>query len=245
MENDMWSYYGAKTNLIEYYPKPVHDTIIEPFAGSARYALKYFEKNVLLIDKYPVIVKVWKWLQKCSEQDVLKLPRRLKEGDRLSDLSFDCEEARLFMGFIVGCGLERPRDKAPARKTTVRPNHINYNLQRVAKNLFKIRHWKIEEGDYTDAPDITATWFVDPPYQHGGYVYVKSSRDIDFNSLREWSISRKGQVIVCENSKADWMPFVPLVKQRGSLKTTTECFWTNHRINHGIQKELFIGKEAI
>lgn len=51
----MWSYYGAKTNLVGYYPKPKYDRIIEPFAGSARYALKYFDRDILLIDKYPVM----------------------------------------------------------------------------------------------------------------------------------------------------------------------------------------------
>ncbi len=59
----MWSYYGAKTSIVDYYPKPKFDKIIEPFAGTARYALKYFDRDVLLVDKYDVIVKIWRWLQ--------------------------------------------------------------------------------------------------------------------------------------------------------------------------------------
>lgn len=38
----MWSYYGSKTNIISYYPKPTEDKIIESFCGTARYALEYF-----------------------------------------------------------------------------------------------------------------------------------------------------------------------------------------------------------
>lgn len=54
----MWSYYGAKTNVINFYPRPKHDKIIEPFAGTARYALKYFDRDILLVDKYEVITKI-------------------------------------------------------------------------------------------------------------------------------------------------------------------------------------------
>lgn len=224
----MFSYYGSKTNLARLYPKPKHDLIIEPFAGSARYALEHFEKDVILIDKYPVIIKVWKWLQSCSPNDILKLPRRLVETDRLDEMTFDCEEAKLLMGFVVGCGAQRPRVKATKRKTTDRPNHVNYNLQRIAKNLFKIKHWQFIEGDYTVAPETKATWFIDPPYQHGGQAYVFGTKQINFTDLAEWCRTREGQVIVCENTKADWMNFKPISKQRGSLFATTEAIWTNY-----------------
>ena len=69
----MFSYYGAKTNIIDLYPIPKFDKIIEPFAGSARYSLKYFEKDILLVDKYPVIVEIWHFLQDASENDIKKL----------------------------------------------------------------------------------------------------------------------------------------------------------------------------
>ncbi len=130
----MWSYYGAKTNVVDYYPAPKYGKIIEPFAGTARYSLKYFERDVLLVDKYEVVVKIWKWLQKCSPNDVLKLPR-LKSGESLNDYNFDCEEEKWLLGFLVGFGLEAPRLKATSNRTHERPNHINYSLQRIAKNL--------------------------------------------------------------------------------------------------------------
>lgn len=233
----MFSYYGSKTNLVGLYPKPKYDTIIEPFAGAAKYALKYFEKEVLLIDKYPVLIRIWKWLQQCSPNDILKLPRTLKDTDRLDVINFDCDEAKLFMGFIIGCGAERPRIKATFRKTIMRPNHINYNLKKVASNLFKIKHWKIIEGDYTMAPNIYATWFIDSPYQHGGHSYVMSNKAIDYSELATWSMERKGQVIVCENTKANWLPFKPMIVQRGSLKTTTEAIWCNMLTIYNLEQQ--------
>lgn len=221
----MFSYYGAKTNIVHLYPKPRYNKIIEPFAGSPRYSLRHFDNDITLVDKYDVVIKIWRWLQQATEKDVLDMPRKLDRTQTFDDFGFS-EGQRLFFSFISGCGDARPRNIPTARKTIDRPNHINYNLQRVAKNLFKIRHWKIIEGTYEQLPNEEATWFIDPPYQHGGYVYVENK--INFAHLSQWSMGRQGQVIVCENTKADWMDFKPVHKQRGSLKSTTEAIWCNH-----------------
>ncbi len=237
----MWSYYGAKTNLIDYYPSPKHDKIIEPFAGSARYALKYWDRDILLVDKYDVIIKVWKWLQLASEKDILSLPRKMVMGQKFDDMGFDCEGQRLFYSFISGCGDSRPRNMATKRKTIDRPNHINYNLQRVAKELWKIRNWKIELGSYEQLQNETATWFIDPPYEFGGHSYKESNKNIDFPSLSLWCKQRQGQIIVCENTKATWMDFKPIKMQRGSLFSTTEAIWTNeHTIYDNEQQKLIL-----
>lgn len=234
----MWSYYGAKTNIIHLYPPPKYGKIIEPFAGTARYALRYFYREVLLVDKYPVIVKIWKWLQSCSPNDILKLPR-FKPGQTINDFEFDCEEAKLFMGFIIGGGAQSPRIKATDRKTVERPNHINYNLKRVAGELYKIKDWTILLADYSEVPAQNATWFIDPPYEFGGAAYVMSNKKIDFKSLGEWIRTREGQIIVCENTKATWMDFRPLVKQRGSVASTTEAIYTNTNEPYYEQQQLF------
>ena len=73
-------------------------------------------------------------------------------------------------------------------------------------------------GDYRSAPDLEATWFVDPPYQPTrgmktgqglGYAPGCTSRELDYGELAEWCRSRRGQVIVCEQEGADWLPFRP------------------------------------
>jgi hypothetical protein len=79
---------------------------------------------------------------------------------------------------------------------------------RIARQLPAIRHWQIIEGSYEQAPDIPATWFIDPPYAVQGSYYKHGSKGIDYAALGAWCRSRQGQVMVCEQEGADWMPFV-------------------------------------
>jgi hypothetical protein len=236
----MWSYYGAKTNIVHLYPPPKYGKIIEPFAGTARYALKYWDREVLLVDKYDVIIKIWKWLQLCSPGDVLKLPR-LKPGQTLDDFKFDCQEAKWLAGFLVKKAIERPAIKPTNWVVVQRPNFMNFSLSRIAKNLPKIKHWVIVHGCYSEIKNQKATWFIDPPYEFGGHVYKESSRKIDFAKLAEWSRARNGQVIVCENTRASWMDFIPVGTQQGCKRSSTEAMWTNEPTSYGIkQSEMFI-----
>ena len=71
----MFSYYGSKSKIVDLYPPPKHKKIIEPFCGSARYSLKYWQNDVLIMDKSENLINVWKWLQQCSKNDILKLPK--------------------------------------------------------------------------------------------------------------------------------------------------------------------------
>lgn len=221
----MWSYYGAKTNIIHLYPKPKYDLIIEPFAGSARYALKYFEKDVLLVDKYPVIIEIWSWLQSCAPSDIIGLPHP-KYGDNIGDLKLTDVEKN-FLGFVVGCGANLPRKTVGYRKTIERPNHITYTLKRISEQLYKIKHWQFRCWDYETIKNTPATWFIDPPYQFGGEAYKFNNKKINYEQLNKWIHTLYGQVMVCENTKANWMYFKPIIKQRGSLYSTMEAIWTN------------------
>ncbi len=221
----MWSYYGAKTNIVHLYPPPKFDKIIEPFAGTARYALKYFDRDVLLIDKYPTIVNIWKWLQSCSPNDVLRLPR-IKEGENINNFTFDCQEARDLMGFVIGFGFTTPRDLAIPRSRH-RPNSQNYTLKRIASQIWKIKHWEIWSGSYEEIENEKATWFIDAPYQFGGHAYRFGNKNIDFKHLSDWCKSRYGQVIVCENNKADWMNFTPMIEQNVLSGKNYEVIYSN------------------
>lgn len=234
----MFSYYGSKQKIVHLYPKPKYKTIIEPFAGSAKYAMKYWENDVILIEKYEVVYKLWKWLQQCNANDILKLPI-LKQGDDLNNFDFDCEEAKLFMGYLTAGGVAKPQNKAVFRATTHRPNWIKYSLERMSKDIDKIRHWDIKLGDYTEVENLEATWFIDPPYQFGGEHYPMSNKDIDYKNLAEWCKSRNGQIIVCENTKADWLPFKPMIDMQGTMFKTTEAIWSNHKTNYdAVQQSL-------
>ena len=83
-------------------------------------------------------------------------------------------------------------------------------------------------GEYNAFDDINklcATWFIDPPYQYGGQHYRYSFNG--YVDLAEYCKTRQGQVIVCENTKAEWLDFVPLKEVHGQLNTTVEAIWTN------------------
>ena len=222
----MWGYYGSKSKIIDKYPEPKFDTIVEPFAGTSQYALRYWEKSVILIEKYEVITNLWKWLQKCSENDILST-RQLKWGESTDDFDWDCQEQKDLVGFIITGAPSMPKKKASRWKTVVRPNTQQYKLQMIAKNLHRIKHWEIICGDYTQSPDIQATWFIDPPYIVGGKYYKYGSKLINYDELANWCKERKGQVMVCEADGATWLPFRTLTTARGNKYMHKETIWLN------------------
>ncbi|SFP76259.1 Site-specific DNA-adenine methylase [Pseudarcicella hirudinis] len=229
----MFSYYGSKSKIIDLYPAPKHDTIIEPFAGSARYSLKYFDRDIYLYDKYDVIVRMWKFLQKCSPNDILSLPD-FKQGDLVRDFNFDCIEMEWLVGFMVGKGRPIPSNKVS------KWGAMRYRTDkiRIAKNLHKIKHWHIEHKQYTEIENIDAVWFIDPPYETKGFLYKHNK--IDYNHLASFCKSRKGQVIVCEAQDATWLPFKSLpTNQRTSKGVSNEAIWSNEQLNLGHQCVLF------
>lgn len=235
----MWSYYGSKTNVVALYPHPKYDIIIEPFAGTARYSLEHFEKDVILIDKYETVISIWKYLKQASISDIKRLPHFVKPGQKLTDFNFDCEAERDLIGFLIGFGMQRPRKTASAKRMIMRPNHVNFSLNRIAENLFKIRHWDIRLGSYEDAPNINATWFIDPPYMVGGEHYVHGTKNLDFGVLGNYCKSRDGQVIVCENEKANWLDFLPVTTHKGVKGMQSEVIWTNTPTHYNnVQQQL-------
>jgi len=144
------------------------------------------------------------------------------------------EGERLLMSFLVARGVAAPQ------YIVQQFSDIRSAKVQIAKNLFKIRHWEIQQGDHTDIPQQTATWFIDPPYQVGGHKYSMGNGAIDFTHLAQWCKSRVGQVIVCENIKADWLPFWPMRKLSGAYSKTTEAIWSNYRTGYeATQLDLF------
>ncbi len=128
----MWSYYGSKSKMVDFYPRPKFDTLIEPFAGCAKYSLKYFEKQVMIVDKYKVLIDVWKYLQQATEQDILKLPR-LKRGESIKDHQYLSEVEQNFLGFLVCNGLESPRMNVSSFEGV----NVERDLKRIAKHYLK------------------------------------------------------------------------------------------------------------
>ena len=227
----MFYYYGRKEKVFKYYPKPKYNTIIEPFAGSAVYSLKNFEKNIIILDKDERIINIWKYLKEVSSGDILSLPL-LTIGQSLNDTQFDNLS---FVQKDLISFFTNPSSAQPKR--SVGKFHIWHekNRKRLSEDVNKIRHWEILLGDYRDIPNQEATWFIDPPYQgNGGKYYKHGNKGIDYNELSLWVQDRKGQVIVCENSEANWLPFRPLKRLQGQRHKTNEVIWENDYVENQI-----------
>ena len=231
MLRPFFSFYGGKWRAAPRYPKPAHSHIIEPFAGSAGYALRYPYLQVTLIEKDPQIGEVWRYLTRVSASEILRLPD-LPPSGHVDGMALP-QEARWLVGWWCQRGGSAPNKSLSAWGRDPRHRRQFWGptaRQRIAGQVEAIRHWTIVQGDYRDAPDIPATWFIDPPYQSAGRHYRHGAAGLDYQALSEWCRSRRGQVLVCENEGADWLPFRPLfpIKANESAsggKVSREAIW--------------------
>jgi hypothetical protein len=225
-----FGYFGGKwRDALRNYPEPRFDTIVEPFAGSAGYALRYHSRRVVLCELDATIAGIWDYLIRVSPEEILSLPDLPLEGT-VDDLQVP-SEARALVGMWLNRGVARPR-KSPSKwmRDGIRPGSFwGYRVrQTIASQLQHIRHWEIHNCSYEQTPIADeATWFVDPPYVGAGHHYRHGAATLDFDNLAKWCRSRLGQAIVCENEGAAWLPF----RHLGSFKTTRsgrqskEVYW--------------------
>lgn len=222
----LFSYYGGKYLAGLRYPAPRHDTLIEPFAGSAGYSLRHYQRRVVLVDASEYVVGVWSYLIKTSAAEIAALPD-LEPGQKINDLAIP-QEARWLIGFWSNQAGTAPRQSMSAWGRGLKAKHYwgPHVRARVAANVDKIRHWAVFHADYTDIPNGAATWFIDPPYQVAGKYYPKQVSD--YAALATWCQERQGQVIVCEQEGANWLPFREFGNLRSAHKKgarSKEAYW--------------------
>lgn len=236
-----WRYYGGKNRASVLYPAPQHDTemLIEPFAGAAGYSCRHWHKKVILIDRSPIIAGVWQYLINVGEYEVRCLPDIPDDGS-VDDLpSWVPQEARWLIGFWCNSGSVYPGKTPAARARNDGQNARSWSgwgwkvRRRICTQLDQIRHWQVIQGEYHEAPDKKATWFIDPPYNNRAGRRYPHQVD-SYSALADWCRSRKGMVMVCENSGADWLPFRELATikaQEGKhgRRQSHEVIWTNHQ----------------
>lgn len=198
----MFYYYGRKKALAKHYPDPAFDTIVEPFAGAAAYSLygERWQKQVILIERDEQVAGIWEWLIGSATVDEIAAMSELQVGDRTSEfLHIMCAVSKRGFSYKT------------IKVTPVLATNWNVTKRFMAQNLYKIKHWQIICGDYSQAPSIEATWFIDPPYkgeQGTGYRY--GSNLLDYEFLAKWVLERSGEVICCEGVGGDYLPFVSL-----------------------------------
>jgi site-specific DNA-adenine methylase len=202
-------YLGGKYRIARSYPIPIESKIIEPFAGSAGYSVRYPHFNVHLNDLNPVIAGVWSYLIRVSKEEFLRLPVDITH---LDSTNIYPQEAKWLIGFLLNKGVSSPC-KSPSKWMR---DHLKNNQrlgtywglqvkERIASQLEFIRHWKITNLPYDKLGNRKATWFIDPPYQYRKSDYAKFVDD--YKELADWIVTRKGQVIACEQYGADYLNF--------------------------------------
>lgn len=222
-------YYGGKHDCAQAYPKPIHKTIIEPFAGSAGYACKHSQYNVILNDCDPVIAGIWDYLIHVPEAEFRRLPDDIEDISELNGST--PPEAKHLIGFNLAFGRARPAHKSTewvkehrARRKRGTGRWCPNKKLVLANQLQFIRHWMVTCDDYKSCPDIKGTWFVDPPYDSkAGRGYV--CKFTEFDRLAQWVHMRQGQVIVCEQEGAQWLDFKKFKQIAVSNGTSKEAIY--------------------
>lgn len=199
----MFYYYGRKKQIARRYPLPDYRSIIEPFAGAASYALHgdNWQNDVTLIEKDERVAEIWRWLiDRATPAEILALPD-LRAGERSSEFLH-----------IVHAATKMAFKYKTIKVTPVLERNWEISKRVMAASVHKVKHWRLIVGDYTLAPDVEATWFIDPPYKSSpGDGYAHGSAAIDYDALGRWALSRKGQIICCEGLHGDYLPFAPLL----------------------------------
>jgi hypothetical protein len=224
-----FSYFGGKYEISQLLT-PKCDLVIEPFAGAAGFSVRRVPRKVILIDLDPVIVGVWRYLQRASRRDIARLPGRVMHIDDLP--SSLCQEERWLIGFWQNHGLSRPGRALCnwGRMPEWEKNYWGENIKyRIIAQLEHIRDWLIIEGNYWDAPDVCAHWHIDPPYRGAGRSY--RFHHIDYQALAQWCLSRHGFIQVFEGGPEDWLPFRPFVMHRTHRPTGFSQEWIYEKYN--------------
>jgi hypothetical protein len=231
MLRPFWSYYGSRYQLVPHYPRPIYTRIVEPFAGAAAYSLHYPDLAVVLCDLDPIIAGIWDYLIHVGEDEIGRLPNIVEHVDELGPVP---QEARWLVGFWLGRCRSAPRLTVGSwmvSESDERPGCFwgTAAKVRIASQLKHIRHWRVRCADYRDVSgEGPATWFIDPPFRgKAGRRYRKGSRSLDFAELGMWCRERQGQILVCEQSGADWLPFSGSAKGRGMQGEQDTLLWSN------------------
>lgn len=173
--------------------------------------MRHADHDVVLCEKYPVLAEMWRYLIGASADEIMRIP----DVEHVDDLpGWVPEGGKILVGFAMNSATVSPCKRLSAGRKRLAEAGRKFEgwnsayRNSVAHGVQCIKHWRLFEGSFEELGNGAATWFIDPPYSnHAGSYYVYS--DIDFIRLGRWCQDRIGQVIVCENVGAQWLPFEP------------------------------------
>lgn len=171
---------------------------------------------------------MWDYLLSASADEVMALPDMPNVGDTVDNYTIP-QEAKWLIGFWLNRGSASPKKSRTAYSARTDKAQLNWGpraKERIVSQLDAIAGWTITNASYADAPDVEATWFIDPPYADKGKFY--RTKFDDFEALGRWSDTRQGLVIVCEGPGADWLPFKPLGDFKSSKGKAREFVHIQH-----------------
>lgn len=188
----LFKWFGSKWLASKLYPKPEFDDIYEPYAGSAGYSLRHYEKRVTIWEKNDNLVVLWTWLIKAATSDDIRaIPVGLPEGTDIRSLGLSHGQALLLKTWqrtnnVGDCWTTSPWGHLPGQWT-------ENTRARVADEVHAVKHWTL--GLPTTMS--SGTYFVDPPYE---FNYRYGATDFDHGALAAWlaTLEVPHQVIACE-----------------------------------------------
>jgi hypothetical protein len=221
----LFKWFGSKWLASKLYPAPEHDTIFEPFAGSAGYSLRHHEKKVVLWEDNLQLRELWTWLiGRATSADVLEIPIKLRVGRDIRKLDLSVGQALLLKHWqrtnnVGECWTVSPWGNKPGQWTA-------NTRARVAEELHAVKHWVVRRVTYVRS----GTYFLDPPYLYN-YRYRFAPESFDHTAFAKTLVSRipkRSQIIVCEAAcqktgrVPKYLPFKPFASRITSRRKTTE-----------------------
>ena len=231
----LFKWFGSKWLASTLYPPPEHDTIFEPFAGSAGYSLRHHEKKIVLWEGNEQLEQLWRWLiGPAKTSDVLAMPIGIPEGTDIRDLGLSRGQALLLKHWqrtnnVGDCWTISPWGNKPGQWTA-------NTRARVAEELHAVKHWQVHRIAYK----TPGTYFLDPPYL---YNYRYRFKDDFSHKALVYDIStipKKSQIIVCEAAcqktgrVPKYLPFKPFGSRITSRRKKTE--------NHHSKEYLYVDR---
>lgn len=159
------------------------------------------------------------------------VPDKVEPGVKISEL-IPAEHP----GLVELCRAEANQGTQGAKGVHDQITKMGAKCWKVRRKLLEVipevTNWKITNVDYTDLVNVDATWFVDPPYANAAGRRYRTNA-VDYQQLGWWCLNRKGQVIVCEQAGADWLPFETMEHKRVQIRSryqkseAREAVWTS------------------